>query len=156
MATRPADGNGRSTDSPADAGKHPAQYVALAIGAVYTLVGIAGFLVTGFDGFASPDGELLLGFEVNPLHNIVHLAIGLLGLAMWKRLSQARAYGWILAIAYLPTFIYGLFVAGTDSQANFLALNQADNWLHIVSALAGVAIALWPARDRAGARQATA
>lgn len=44
--------------------------------------------------------------------------------------------------------MYGLIVAGSDGQANFLALNQGDNWLHLFSALAGLAIALWPARDR--------
>ena len=130
------------------AATHPAQYLALAIGVIYVLVGLSGFLVTGFDDFAAPEGELLLGFEVNPLHNIVHLLIGGAGLALWNRLDRARTYGWLLAVAYGATFVYGLFVAGDDSQANFLAINAADNILHVVSALAGLAIALWPARDR--------
>ncbi|MFA9444715.1 DUF4383 domain-containing protein [Egicoccus sp. AB-alg6-2] len=133
------------------AGKHPAQYLALAIGIIYVLVGLAGFLVTGFDGFAEPEGDLLLGFEVNPLHNIVHLLIGAAGLALWSTLDRARTYGWLLAVGYGATFVYGLFVANSDDQANFLALNQADNILHLVSALAGLAIALWPARDRSTA-----
>jgi uncharacterized membrane protein YuzA (DUF378 family) len=129
--------------------RHPAQYLALAIGVVYTLVGLAGFLVTGFDDFTSPDGELLLGlFEVNPLHNVVHLVIGLAGLALWSRLNTARDYGWMLAIGYGAVFVFGLFVAGDESSSNFLALNAADNWLHIASAIAGLAIALWPASDR--------
>lgn len=127
--------------------RHPAQWLALIIGAVYTLVGIAGFFVTGFDGFAAPEGELLLGFEVNPLHNIVHLIIGLAGLALSNRLDRARLYGWLLAAGYGLTFLYGLFVANSDEPGNFLALNTADNWLHLVSALAGLAIALWPARQ---------
>jgi uncharacterized membrane protein YuzA (DUF378 family) len=67
--------------------RHPSQLLALAIGAVYTLVGIAGFLVTGFDNFASETDKTLLGFEINPLHNIVHLVIGLAGLALWRRLD---------------------------------------------------------------------
>jgi uncharacterized membrane protein YuzA (DUF378 family) len=133
--------------------KHPAQYLALAIGVVYTLVGIAGFFITGFEGFAEPEGELLLGvFEINPLHNIVHLIIGLAGLAMWNRLDRARSYGWLLAAGYGLAFLYGLFVANSDEPANFLALNQGDNWLHLVSAAAGVAIALWPARQAQRAR----
>jgi hypothetical protein len=41
-------------------------------------------------------------------------------------------------------FIYGLFAAG-NRDINFLSLNGADNGLHLVSALAGLAIALWPA-----------
>jgi Domain of unknown function (DUF4383) len=48
-------------------------------------------------------------------------------------------------------FIYGLFAAG-NRDINFLSLNGADNGLHLVSAVAGVAIALWPA-DRTVPRQ---
>lgn len=129
--------------------RHPAQYLALGIGVIYLLVGVVGFFQTGLDGFAHHEGELLLGiFEVNPLHNIVHLIIGAAGIMLWQPLSRARVYGWLLAIGYGATFLYGLFVANQDTQANFLALNWADNWLHIVSALAGLAIALWPANDR--------
>ena len=124
--------------------RHPAQLLALAIGVVYTLVGIAGFFVTGFDNFAAETDKTLLGFEVNPLHNIVHLLIGLAGLALWRRLDTARTYGWLLAAGYGLAFIYGLFAAG-NRDINFLSLNGADNILHLVSALAGVAIALWPA-----------
>lgn len=144
-ASRPAD-----TDA-ARTGRHPAQWLALAVGVVYTLVAVAGFVLTGLDsGFAAPDGELLLGvFEVNPLHNLVHLVIGLAGLALWGKLGTARIYGWALVVAYAPAFIYGLFVAGSDEPANFLALNQPDNWLHAASVVAGLAIALWPARDAA-------
>jgi ABC-type transport system involved in multi-copper enzyme maturation permease subunit len=127
------------------------QYLALAIGAVYLLVGLAGFLVTGFDGFAEHDHErTLLGFAVNPLHNIVHLLIGALGLSLWRTSDRARTFGWILFVVYGLTFVYGLLVAGND-EANVLNINGADNGLHILSALAGLAIALWP-RHRDGAR----
>jgi ABC-type transport system involved in multi-copper enzyme maturation permease subunit len=124
---------------------HPAQYLALAIGIVYTLVGLLGFLVTGFDNFASETNKTLLGFEINPLHNIVHLLIGAAGIAMWRPLRTARLYGWILAAGYGLTFLFGLFAAG-NSDINFLSLNGADNGLHLVSALAGLAVALWSAR----------
>jgi hypothetical protein len=130
--------------------RHPAQLLALAIGVVYTLIGIAGFFVTGFDNFAAETDKTLLGFEINPLHNIVHLAIGLAGLALWRRLDTARTYGWLLAAGYGLAFIYGLFAAG-NRDSNFLSLNGADNILHLVSALAGVAIALWPAERTARA-----
>ena len=123
------------------------QLASLVIGAVYLLIGILGFFVTGFDNFASHSDEALLGFEINPLHNIVHLAIGLAGLAMWRRLDTAKTYGWLLAAGYGLAFLYGLFAAG-NRDINFLSLNGADNILHLLSAAAGLAIALWPA-DRA-------
>jgi len=125
--------------------------LALIIGVIYTLVGLAGFLVTGFDQFATVTEETLLGFGINPLHNIVHLVIGLAGIALGSTLSRARTYGWILAIGYGATFVYGL-LAANNPELNFLNINAADNGLHIVSTLAGLAIALWPARDRAGSR----
>jgi hypothetical protein len=115
--------------------------LALGIGIAYVLVGILGFFVTGFDHFAGQTGEKLLGvFEINPLHNVVHLIIGFGGLALWKRRDTARAYGAALVAGYGVTFVYGLFTAGKDTAANFLSLNAADNGLHLVSALAGVAI----------------
>lgn len=127
---------------------HPSQILALVIGAVFTLIGIAGFFVTGFDDFAEVTDETLLGFEVNPLHNIVHLILGLAGLAMWRSVSGAKAYGWALLVGYGAVFVYGLF-AVDEPDANFLSLNDADNWLHLVTAAAGLATALWPARRTA-------
>lgn len=128
------------------------QTLALLIGAVYLLVGILGFFVTGFDGFTEHDhSQTLLGFAVNPLHNIVHLLIGGLGLALWRTDSGARTYGWILAIGYGATSVYGLVVAN-NPEANILNINGADNGLHIASTLAGLAVALWPRRDSAARR----
>lgn len=141
-----------STTSPSST-RSLGQWLALVIGVVYLLVGVAGFLVTGFDGFASPEGESLLGFEVNPLHNIVHLAIGALGVAMWSNRANARMFGWILLLGYGAATIYGFVVAGSDGAENFLAINQADNFLHLASALAGgvVIATAQPGRDTARA-----
>ena len=122
------------------------QLLALIIGAVYLLVGIVGFFVTGFDDFFGHDtNETILGFEVNPFHNIVHILIGAAGLALARTLAGARTYGWLLAVGYGATFVYGLFAVG--QPWDFLSLNWADNWLHLVSALAGLAIALGPVRN---------
>lgn len=134
-----------------DATKHPSQYLALAVGAIYTLVGVAGFFVTGFDRFAEDTGETLIGFSVNPLHNLVHLVIGLAGLALWSKVDTAKTYGWLLAVGYGATFVYGLFAVG-NSDINFLSINNADNFLHIASALVGLVIALLPATSTSTSR----
>lgn len=128
--------------------RQPHQWLALAIGIVYLVVGLAGFLVTGFDGFTEHDhSQTLVGFAINPLHNVVHIVIGLAGIALWSTASRARTYGWLLFVGYGATFVYGLIVAD-NPEANILNINGADNGLHVVSALAGLAIALWPRRDR--------
>jgi hypothetical protein len=124
------------------------QILAGVIGAVYLIVGVTGFFVTGADHFAQHTNETLLGFEINPLHNIVHILVGALGLLMFRQLRTARLFGFVLLAGYGLTFLYGLWAAGRTDDANFLSLNGADNWLHLVSALAGAAIAFWPVHTR--------
>lgn len=141
----------RNYDGGAGKTRELPQLLALAFGVIYLLVGILGFFITGFSNFVGQTGERLLGlFEVNPLHNLAHLGVGILGIAMSAALASARGYGWILAVAYGGLFLYGIFAAGNPS-IDILSLNAADNWLHLATALVGLVIALLPAR-RAGAR----
>jgi hypothetical protein len=102
-------------------------------GAVYLLVGLLGFAVTSGVGFAATDGGSLLGFEVNPLHNVVHLAVGAaLVLAARQGVAASRAVNTAVGGVYLLVGVLGLFILG--SSANILALNGADNVLHVASA----------------------
>src|SRR5689334_7265325 len=66
------------------------QTLALAFGAVYALVGVLGFFVSGDVDFAGEEGASLLGFDVNGLHNIVHLLIGVALLAASRTHAVAR------------------------------------------------------------------
>ncbi len=123
------------------------QALALAFGVVYLLVGIVGFFITGFDGFAeSGQDTMLLFFMINPLHNIVHVVIGLAGIVLSRTLAGARTYGWLLAVGYAAAFVYGLVAVGQDWD--FLNINAADNVLHIATAIVGLVIALGPVNDR--------
>ena len=109
------------------------QKVGTVFGAVYVLVGLAGFLVTGLTGFAAPEGDLLIVFEVNPLHNLVHIGIGAaLILAARSSASASRTMNVVIGATYLLVGLVGFVMM--DEEFNILALNMADNWLHIVSA----------------------
>jgi hypothetical protein len=121
--------------------------VAAVFGAVYVLVGLGGFFVS--DTFAATDDATLLGFEVNHLHNIVHLLIGVALLAASRRTESARRANMLVGATYLVLGVIGWFLTGTE--ANILALNAADHWLHLLSGgvLLGVAVA---ADKRARAR----
>ncbi len=125
------------TDTP-----HPSRTIALIVGITFLAVGLLGFAITGFDDFVGHTGRTLVGFEINGMHNVVHLLIGLAGLALARTSSGARTYGWLLAVGYGAAFLYGLFAVGRDWD--FLSLNWADNWLHLLTALVGLAIALGP------------
>lgn len=116
------------------------QTVALVFGAVYILVAVIGFFVA--ETFASTDDDAILGiFEVNHLHNLVHLLIGVALVAAAKRHDSARGANLAIGATYLLVGVLGLFIL--DTEANILALNGADNVLHLVSGavLLGVALA---------------
>ncbi|WP_116451982.1 DUF4383 domain-containing protein [Blastococcus litoris] len=133
-------------------GRTVPEILGLAFGAVYLLVGIVGFFVTGFsDFFAHDTGKNLLFFEINGMHNVVHILIGLAGLALSRTLAGARTYGWLLAVGYGAAFIYGLIAIGKDWD--FLSINGADNVLHIATALVGLVIALLPVRNAVDSRR---
>jgi hypothetical protein len=133
------------------------QLLALVFGAIYTVIGIVGFFITGFgDFFGNANGvpmqhdETLLGFMINPMHNVVHILIGVVGIALSRTLSGARTYGWLLAVGYGAAFVYGLFAV--DKDWDFLNLNWADNVLHLVTAIVGLVIALGPVKAVATGR----
>jgi hypothetical protein len=120
----------------------PNRLVATIFGAVYILVGLLGFAVTGGVGFLATEGGLLLGiFMVNPLHNIAHLLIGaalLIGGLVSAR--AAKTVNIVVGAAYLLLGIVGFFLVGT--ALNILALNTFDHFLHLASALVLLGVGL--------------
>jgi hypothetical protein len=118
----------------------PNRLLATVFGVVYLLVGLLGFAVTGFSDFAGTKGDTLIVFDVNPLHNVVHLAIGALLLAASRSVGSAKGANTLVGGVYLLVGIVGLFL--TDSDANILALNGADNVLHLASAIVLLGVGL--------------
>ncbi len=84
------------------------QTMSLVLGAAYTLVGLAGFLVS--ETFAGTDDNTLLGFEVNHLHNLVHLLIGVTLLAASRRTDSARRLNLLIGGTYLALGVLGWFI----------------------------------------------
>jgi hypothetical protein len=134
--------------------RRPIQLAALVVGAVFLLVGVLGFIpgiTTGFGGmtFAGHESEaMLLGlFQVSVLHNIVHLLFGVAGLAMARSVAGARNFLIYGGVIYAVLWIYGL-VIDQSSAANFVPVNTADNWLHLVLAVGMIALGFLLGRDR--------
>jgi hypothetical protein len=74
-------------------------------------------------------------FEVNPLHNVVHLGIGAaLVIAYLAGRKAVGAVAIAIGAVYLVVAAMGPFVSGTE--ANILALNSLDHVLHLGSAAA--------------------
>jgi hypothetical protein len=112
------------------------QGAAMIIGAGFILVGILGFIpgvTTDFGNMGMAghrSGAMLFGvFAVSVLHNLVHLALGVLGLVMARTYAAARAYFLGGGLAYLGLWVHGI-VIDSGGSANFMPVNAADNWLH--------------------------
>ncbi|MCO1575459.1 DUF4383 domain-containing protein [Crossiella sp. SN42] len=118
------------------------QMVALSTGAIFFLLGLGGFAVTGFTDFFRHDPVIdALGFTLNPMHNVIHFVLGLVGGICASGLRATMAYGWLLIVAYGAVLVYGLFVTG-DPAHDLLNLNWADNVLHLAAVGVGVLIVI--------------
>jgi hypothetical protein len=134
------------------------QLLAMVVGGLFLLVGILGFIpgiTTNYSDmqFAGDDSgaELLGVFQVSILHNIVHLLFGVLGLVMARTPANARLFLVGGGIVYVVLWLYGLLVP-QDSGANFIPVNLADDWLHLVLGVAMIAMGLLARPRRAMAR----
>src|SRR5687768_29192 len=122
----------------------PIRAFALALGLVYLLVGIAGFI----PGLVEPPaanapavhvhhghGYLLGLFPVNLLHNLFHIFIGLFGLVGSISYLGARLYARSVALIYGILAILGL-IPMANTVFGLIPIHGNDVWLHALTALA--------------------
>ena len=113
-----------------------ARIYAIVFGVVYTLVGLIGFAVA--PGLAT--GTLIV-FQVNALHNVAHLAVGLLGIAAFmtgRNVEYARVMAVLFAVltvaGFAPQPLLGLIpIGGLDIplHAATAMLAAAAGWLYL-------------------------
>lgn len=105
-----------------------AKTAATVFGVVFVVVALLGFAggfgIVGMNGF----------FETNPLHDIVHLLSGIIFLIVaFAAPSKSSATLMIFGVVYALVTILGFAI---DLGALGLAANSADNYLHLVLAIA--------------------
>jgi hypothetical protein len=129
------------------------QRVAQIFGIVFLLVALLGFFTSGTSMEADPArAPHLLGlFPVNLLHNFVHLAFGIWGLAASRSFGAATAYARIGGVIYLLLAILG-FVA--PSGFGLVPLGGHDIWLHAVLGITLAAVGFTSKDARVDARRA--
>jgi Domain of unknown function (DUF4383) len=116
-----------------------ARTVAAVFGVVYVLVGVLGFVL------ATP----LFGlFEVNPVHNIVHIALGAILLygttATTAAIQTTRLVGAILVIVGILGFV-------SADGFGILPLGGNDIWLHLGSGVILLAVGFFATGEPAAA-----
>ncbi|RRS01578.1 DUF4383 domain-containing protein [Glycomyces terrestris] len=127
-------------------GRAPVQIVTMVIALVFLLVGLLGFVpgvTSDYDSLAfaghHSEAALLGVFQVSVLHNLVHLLFGIVGFLMVRTVSGSVTYLLVGGAIYFVLWLYGLFI-DFDSAANFVPLNDADNWLHLGLAVGMLAL----------------
>ena len=115
-----------------------AKTAALAIGIIFIVVGLLGFIDNPIIGSSQQ-----AIFHADTVHNMVHIVSGVLFvLVAMAAPASASTVMIIFGIVYLIIGILGITSVGEDGMAKllgFLHVNAADNYLHIAL---GVVIAL--------------
>lgn len=112
---------------------------------IVTILGIV-FLVIGVLGFFS--SPYLLGFfEVDTMHNIVHLLSGVVALAaVGMGLGAVRTYAKVFGVVYGVVALVGFFMPG-DMILGLFAANTADDVLHLVLAVVFLYVGFGPSSE---------
>jgi hypothetical protein len=129
----------------------PVQSIASVVAAIFLLVGILGFVpgITTHYGDLSFAGHgsraKLVGlFQVSILHNLVHVLFGVIGIALTKTADGARSFLVGGGVVYLSLWLLGVIGAG-----DWIPVNTADNWLHLVLGLAMITLGVVTTRAEA-------
>lgn len=104
--------------------------ITIVFGIILIVVGILGFIPA-----LTPDGKLLGYFQVDTIHNVVHLVTGVI--ALFAAADYAKLYFKVFGFIYLIVAIAGFLLAG---NLMLFHVNMADNILHLV--IAAVALFL--------------
>jgi hypothetical protein len=129
------------------------RYCALFLGIIFTTLGIAGFF-PDLIAFPSPEvanaapvptalgdpyvqgfGYLFGLFPINLMHNLVHLSVGLFGLAACTTLGGARLFNRFFAISYVLIAVMGL-VPLARTTFGYMPIFGNNVWFNGLTALA--------------------
>ncbi len=109
--------------------------ITIAFGSVFVLVGVLGFIP---NPIVSSEGL----FEVNAMHNLVHLLTGAAflfgGLVLEGKETLTLR---VVTGAYFGVAILGFLTSG-NTLLGLVHINEADRWLHLGLALAMLGAAL--------------
>jgi hypothetical protein len=104
--------------------------IAIIFGVVFVIVGACGWVTA-----ANPGGMLLGLFDVNPAHNFVHLATGIVAIIAGVSGEKAsRIFFQIFGVIYGLVAVLG-FYYGDQPLLGIVANNTADSVLHVVIAV---------------------
>lgn len=97
--------------------------LAVLFGIAFVGVGILGFVPM----FVTTDGLLLGIFKIDSMHNMVHLASGVVALLASTNFNFARLYFQVFGVVYGLVGVWGLITGNVMG----MEMNMADHLLHL-------------------------
>ncbi len=120
-----------------------AKTTSLVLGVVFVLVAVLGMIGTPIVG--SDTGAL---FHTNTAHDLVHLIVGLVLLAVALfAVDKAALVLKVVGVVYLLVALLGFVM--TSPLLGFIEVNGADNWLHVVLGVVILALGFASSKDEA-------
>lgn len=89
------------------------------VGIIFLILGIMGFFIDELWG--------IIHFDL--LHNIIHLAVGVIGIGVSAKAAASKLFAKILGIVYVALAIFGFIVPELIGD---MILETAENVLHLV------------------------
>ena len=111
-------------------GRSIVQLVALLFGVVYLLVGILGLIPFFGGSYTETDNNLLGLVPINLLHNIVHLVIGIAGIAAAASLARAKMFCQVFGLVLIAIGIVGIFL---NNPLSLIPIGGFDIAIHLVT-----------------------
>lgn len=119
----------------------PDQSYSLLLGIVVIVLGIIGFILTGFTNYTEMTDHFIFGlFQTNGFHNTVYIIVGLLWLLGAFALTPAGNQGMNIAVGAALLIVAVLGFMGYWSLLSIPAGVNGDNILHLVVALASLIV----------------
>jgi len=124
-----------------------ARLFALVVGAVLIVAGVIGFFYESTFTSDESTRDAVFGIlDVNGWHNLVHIATGLVAIALAYVYPRAFALGF--GIVYLIVAVWGFVLGDGDSILSIIPVNTEDNVLHAIFAVAGFVVYALTAVER--------
>ncbi|MDX6581379.1 MAG: hypothetical protein QOI10_563 [Solirubrobacterales bacterium] len=125
------------------ASSSPARLYCTLVGGVLVIAGIIGFFYsssfdTGAANVAANTDDVFGILGVNGWHNVVHIALGALALAVAGSPYGARAYCLGIGLVYVLLAVWG-FIDSDNILLGIIPVNNEDNFLHLILGLVGLA-----------------
>ena len=115
--------------------------IAILFGIGFIFAGVAGFLPTFIK-----DGLLFGYFEVNNVHNMVHMVTGVLAIMASTSYRFTKLFFKLFGLIYTVVAIWGFW---NNGDLYVMHVNMADNILHIVVGVVSIYLGFSPSKSQA-------